>query len=147
MNFRRTINAEEAVLPLRTVVILLGMALGATTLLWSARGQWDDTQQAIHDLSKKQTDLQTYIADLIVTKGGARDAQVVQINGRIDDLSKQFTALAQAQSDAHDETMKKIAQASAQAAAAAAQAQSAAEAMAHFKCQLLPKLCIPPVQP
>jgi outer membrane murein-binding lipoprotein Lpp len=95
----RPFNAEEAVLPVRTVVILIGICLGATGLFWSARGQWDETQSAIQTaqasinlLSKEQVDFRASLADLILKKGAERDAQFGKVNATLTDLGNSLNA-------------------------------------------------------
>lgn len=146
----RQVNAEEAVIPLRTVVVLIAVVLsvsaGAVGLAWSAKGQWDDTQRDIRDLKNQVI----VFNQTVIDKGKARDEQLKAIgnqfgdvNGRIDTLRKIVTDLATAQDGAHDETMKKIASVEATAANAAAQAQAAAQQIARFKCIVKPKDCAP----
>lgn len=143
MNFRRPVNAEEATIPLRTVVVIMVMigsaALAAGGVLWSARGQWDDTQRDIRDLKNAVVGFNQTVID----RSKARDKQIADLGERIDNLATQ-------QNSAHDETMQKIAevdtkasQALSAAASAAAQATAAAQSMARFKCQIFPKNCEP----
>ena len=120
--YGRPVNAEEAVLPMRTVVIIVLGCLGVTGLFWTARGQWDDTQQAIQEthksidlLAKEQADFRQYIADLIVKKGAERDAQFAKVNGIISDLSGSVTdlnakiaQLKSTQDSSHDDTVAAI---------------------------------------
>lgn len=158
---RRQVNAEEAVIPVRTVVILIAVVLsvsaGAIGLAWSAKGQWDDTQTAIAKLKEQVEKTGAAVAkavndfnQTVVDKGKARDTQFQaigdqfgEVNGRIDTLQKTVTELADAQDSAHDETMKRIASVESTAANAARQAQAAAESIAHFKCVVRPKDCQP----
>lgn len=91
-------NLEKAFLPVRTVVLLGFGLLGVMGLLWSARGQWDDTQTAIKGtqttldkLVTDQTKFQDYMAALIAKKGTERDAQFKQVNASITDLGNNLT--------------------------------------------------------
>lgn len=124
----RPYNAEEAVLPLRTVVVLIGMCLAATGLFWTARGQWDETQNSIQTtqaslnlLSKEQADFRVYMGDLILKKGAERDAQFSKVNASmadlgnsltasVADLNTKITALRANQDGSHDETVAAIGQ-------------------------------------
>lgn len=162
---RRSVNAEEAVIPLRTFVLILWVAIiavisGAAVVVgvaWTARGRWDDTQTAISDLKLEVEKTGALLTEAVVTfnktvvdKGKARDDQLKaigdqfgEVNGRIDTLQKTVTDLADAQDSAHDETMKRIASVESTAANAGRQAQAAAESIAHFKCVVRPKDCQP----
>lgn len=92
------VNLEDGVLPVRTVVLIFFGILGMMGLLWSARGQWDDTQSAIKGtqtsidkLGTEQEKFRSYIANLIVEKGNERDNQFKQVNSSISDLGNNLT--------------------------------------------------------
>lgn len=133
----RQINAEESVLPLRSVVILivglLSLMGAAITVTSIATGQWDKTQTAIANVQatadkavKDQTEFRTYIASLILTKGTERDAQLAKINSsiinlstsldsnvadlnvKVADLTAKFATLRTIQDSTREETAKTI---------------------------------------